>query len=217
MLLSLVLAVAQLVVQAGAPGGVDDRALGQVAVRESPLPQRLRNLILDDPAARAALRRVGFPAGCKALGASQRAVSDRHAAALAPFVVAAIRATVPAARLAEMPVLSFYVGPLQVYKSRVVAAVERSAAPLLATAEREVRADFAQRVRALPSMRDPAVNVVRPRADVAAALGMRKPYDLDDPAQLGLACAELSIDPAARPTITTGAPRPAGRVLPPGG
>jgi len=38
---------------------------------------------------------------------------------------------------------------------------------------------------------------------VAAALGIKGTYDLDDPAQLGLACAEFLISPGARPKIST--------------
>lgn len=45
--------------------------------------------------------------------------------------------------------------------------------------------------------------------DIAEAVGLHGPYDLDNPAHMGMACADLLIPADKRPAITTSlAPSP---------
>lgn len=182
---------------------VPDAALERLAAVESRLPFRLNSLVYNDAGMRSEIKRIGFEKGCRAVRDSQRDVSAGYVPKLVPATVAAIRQVVPAERLNDMRMLSFVVGPLQIYKGRVDAALEATAGPILQSAYDAMRASFMARMKVIPTERHHAANDVAPRADVAAAVGITGAYDLDNPAQLGLACAELLISPGARPKIST--------------
>ena len=195
-----------------------DAILEQIATNESRLPSKLHDLILYDPAMRAEIRRVGFEKGCKAMEMSSAEVSGQRRAALVQPTVKAIRAIVPEAILNDMWPRSFFVGRLSAFRVRIDAELDRSAAPILAAAYDEMRDTFLKRTKTYPDTTASGDNVVMPKADIAKALDLNRPFDLDKPAELGLACAELLISPAARPTITT-APfrRPELVLVPPDG
>jgi hypothetical protein len=174
-----------------------------LATVESRLPLRLSSLVYDDARLRAEMKRIGFQKGCRAVRDSRRDVSEEFVPKLVPATVVAIRRVVPAERLNEMRLLSFVVGPLQIYKSRVDAELDATAGPILQSAYDAMRSSFTARTKGIPTEQHESANVVAPKADVAAALRLKGAYDLDNPAQLSLACAELLISPGARPTIST--------------
>lgn len=182
---------------------VPDSSLERLATVESRLPLRLSYVVYDDARLRAEIKRIGFEKGCRAVQDSRREVSDEFVPRLVPATVAAIRRVVPAERLNDMRVLSFVVGPLQIYEGRVDAELDATAGPELQSAYDAMRNSFLARTKVIPTERHQSANVVAPKADVAAALGIKGTYDLDNPAQLGLACAELLISPGSRPKIST--------------
>lgn len=186
---------------------VTDAALERLATVESRLPLRLGHVIYDDARLRAEIKRIGFEKGCHAVDDSRRAVSEVFVPKLVPATVAAIRQVVPAGTLNEMRVLSFVVGPLRVYAVRIGDALDASAGPILESAYAAMRESFAARAKLIPTAQEPSANLVAPKADVAAALGLGGRYDLDNPVQLAFACAELLISPNLRPKISV-APLP---------
>lgn len=185
---------------------VSDAAVELLATREGTLWRRLTNVVINDPAMRAEIRRVGLANGCHGMDDSRAEVAPAYRATLMPVIVAAIRKLVPAERLARAGYLSFVSAPLVPYEARVRDEVERNAADTLAAAEARMRGVFLDRIRREPAG-DPEASRVLPRADLAAALGLQGPYNLDKPSDLGLACADLLISPDMRPTITTGTTR----------
>jgi hypothetical protein len=164
---------------------------------------RFRAVVYEDPALRAELRRVGFATGCALAKRAAYEVTARHEPALRPPLEQAIAQVVPTQKIEEARALSFLVMPLLPYQARVIAAYKRTAAAPLAEARRDVRRTFLGYARPLPAA-DPAANEIMPRPDIAAALGVRGKWDLDNPLQLEMACAEQTISPTIRPTITTG-------------
>ena len=178
---------------------------------------RLRTVVYDDPALRAELRRVGLAAGCEGAKRADYEVTARHEAQLRPALEQAIRQVIPPEKLEEARALSFLTMPLLPYQARVAAAYERAGAAPLAQARQDMRETFLGYTKSLPPA-GPGANDITPRADIAAALGVRAKWDLDNPAQLGMACAEQTMPPDLRPTITTGSPAVSGLVVvpPPG-
>lgn len=191
---------------------VTDQVLEQLASNESRLPGRLKDVIFEDPAMRKEIRRVGFEKGCRAMAESRREVSQRYNAALIPATVAAIRKFVPEPQLSLMRPRSFVTGPLTIYKARIEGEIDRSAPAILAAAYSAMRDAFLKRTKTYPSQTQPAGNIVMPKPDLAVAVGMTGPYNLDDPAHLSMACIELLISPDKRPKITT-EPRSAPSVI----
>lgn len=181
---------------------VSDTAETLRATREGTLWRRLTNAAINDPAMRAEIRRVRAGEGGYAMNDSRAEVAQAYRAALIPVIVAAIRKFVPAERLADTQYLSFVSAPLIPYGARVRDEVERNAVDTLTAAEARMRRVFLDRIRPEPAG-DPQASRVLPRADLAAAPGLQGPYNLDKPCDLGLACADLLIAPAMRPTITT--------------
>jgi hypothetical protein len=153
---------------------------------------------------RAEIRRVGFAIGCSTVDDVSKAVVARHATALEQGLAEAIRKVIPEGRLMEAKAASFLVAPLAAYQRPVERELERSGAATLASAREDMRKSFLTRSRAIPATANPADNEVMPKADVAAALGVRGPWDLDNPSQMAFACAEQRMSPNLRPTITTG-------------
>jgi hypothetical protein len=202
-LAALALASAQVTVPSAAGMSVDER-IAALARREAAGSGRIESAIFDDAAMRAEVRRVGFASGCSIVGDIGRQVAARHAAALEPGIARAIRNVIPAQRMAEARAISFLVGPLTSYQGRVSAEVERTGGEQLARARNDMRRTFLARSRPLPTAADPNANRVAPRPDVAAALGHRGNWNLDDPAQMRFACMEQRISPQVRPRITTG-------------
>lgn len=194
---------------------VSDQALKELALRESLLPRHLTNVVLDDPAMRAEIRRVGFEKGCRAMAESRNEVGQQYRAALVPATVVAIRKFVPEPRLSQMRPRSFVIGPLQIYKVRIGDEVERTAGSVLSAARDAMRLAFRRRTSANPDTTSPSDNVVMPRADIATAVGFKAAYDLEKPSHLGMACAEMLIPSAIRPRITTEAGQPPFVVVPP--
>ena len=104
----------------GAPAPVTDEALAVFARNESPLGFWLAETITSDPAMHAEMRRVGFATACNVLAESRNSVAMRYRERLVPATVKSVRDTVPADRLEEMKILSFLVGPMQIYKARIL-------------------------------------------------------------------------------------------------
>ncbi|MCI4589334.1 hypothetical protein MOK15_04385 [Sphingobium sp. BYY-5] len=186
---------------------VTDDVLKQLAIAESRVPSRLYRVIYDDPSMRAEIKRVGFEKGCRAVAESKRQVSRQFVPSLVPATVAAIRKIVPEPHLSEMRPRSFIVGPMRIYTKRIDDEIDRTASPLLMATYAAMRAEFLGRMRELPTSRNPEDNIVMPKTDIAAFGSLNGAYDLDNPAQLGMACADFLIRPEQRPTITT-APSP---------
>lgn len=186
---------------------VSDQALERLATTESRLPGRLNLLIYNDPAMRTEIKRVGFEKGCHAIADSRREVSRQFVPALVPATVGAIRKIVPEPRLSAMRPRSFIAGPLRIYERRIDDEIDRTAPEILMAAYDAMRTAFLARTRKYPTTQDRADNVVMPAADIAAAASINGPYDLDNPAHLGMACIELLFP--GRPRITTSsAPAP---------
>lgn len=202
-LAALALASAQVTLPSAAGMTADER-IAALARREAAGSARVEVAIFEDAAMRAEIRRVGFAAGCSIVADAGRQVAARHAAALEPAIAQAIRNVIPAQRLAEVRVISFLVNPLTSYQGRVGAEVERTGGEPLAAARNDMRRTFLARTRPLPTDNNPNANRVAPRPDVAAALGHRGNWNLDNPAQMRFACMEQRISPQVRPRITTG-------------
>lgn len=194
---------------------VPDQALQDLAIRENRLSRRLYPLIYDDPSMRAEIKRVGFEKGCRAIADSKQEVSLRFAPMLVPATVAAIRKIVPEPQLSEMRFRSFFTGPMRIYTKRIDNELDRTASTSLNAAYSAMRAAFLKRTRQFPATGNPADNIVMPKADIVAALGLKGAYDLDNPAHLGMACAELLIPAPLRPTIKTPPAQPPLTVVPP--
>ncbi|ARS26596.1 hypothetical protein [Sphingomonas sp. KC8] len=186
-----------------AQSALPELAFERLATAESRLPGRLSNLIYNDPAMRAEIRRVGFEKGCRAVADSRRDVGMKFVPALVPATVAAIRKIVPEPQFSEMRPRSFVVSPLRIYAKRIDAEIDRTAPEILTVAYDAMRKSFLERLRQYPTTQNPADNIVVPRADIAAFGNLEGPYDLDNPVHLSIACADLFISAKMRPTITT--------------
>lgn len=188
----------------GAPVSVTDEALAAFARQESPLGVWLAEAITHDPALRVEIKRVGFAAACNILVESRNSVSMRYQKRLVPVIVKSVRDKIPADRLEEMKILSFLVGPMQIYKARVLDQVRFDGAKVISDAEAEMRSTFLSRTAVIDSVEGDEANIVTPKPDLAKALQIVGAYDLDNPDHIMLACAEQYIAPDERPTITTG-------------
>jgi hypothetical protein len=182
---------------------ISDQALEQLAARESRLPGRLNRLIYDAPSMRAEIKRVGFEKGCHAIADSRREVSLQFVPALVPPTVAAIRKIVPEPRLSETRPRSFVFGPMRIYANRIDEEIDRTASDVLTTAYDAMRTAFLTRTHGMATTRNPADNIIMPRPDIAAFGSLNGPYNLDNPAHLSMACADLLTPADRRPTITT--------------
>ena len=76
---------------------------------------------------------------------------------------------------------------------------------MFARARSELRSGILIQTRPLPTETNPAANVVMPRPASAAALDIKGAWNLDNPAQMAMACAEQLVSPHMSPQITTGA------------
>ena len=188
----------------GAPAPVTDEALAAFARNESPLSFWLAETITYDSALRAEMKRVGFAAACNVLAESRNLVTMRYRERLVPAIVKSVRATVPADRLEEMNILSFLVGPMQIYRARILDQVRVDGAADISDAEAEMRSTFLSRTAVMDSVEGNEANIAMPKHDIAKALQIVGGYDLDNPNHIMLACAEQHIGADQRPTITTG-------------
>jgi hypothetical protein len=198
-LLALAAALATSVASAQA-AGPDDATLARAS--SFLLTNRLTRTVTDDSELRAAMRRVGFVSACDALAATRREVGRRHIERFGRTAVAMIRRMIPAERLAGARFISFVQMPLATYRGRIENALERDG--VFTAAQADMRATYLARLTAMPATDDPDANVIIPRADIARALSVSGPWNLDDPAQVGMACAEQLIPPDRRPTISGG-------------
>ena len=103
---------------------------------------------------------------------------------------------------------------MHVYTRRIDNELDRTASASLNAAYSAMRAAFLKRTSEFPAIGNPAGNIVMPKADIAAVFGLKGPYDLDNPAHLGMACAEALIPAPLRPTITT-SPAPSPLIVSP--
>ncbi len=188
----------------GASAPVTDEELAIFARNESPLSFWLAETITQAPALRAEMKRVGFAAACNVLAESRNLVSARYRERLVPAIIKSVRATVPADRLEELNILSFLVGPMQIYRARILDQVRVDGAADISDAEAEMRATFLSRTAVMDSVKGEEANVVMPKPEIAKALQIVGGYDLDNPNHIMLACAEQQIAADERPTITTG-------------
>jgi len=182
---------------------VPDSSLARLALVESRLLPRLNALIYSNARLRSEIKRIGYAKGCRTIYNSRREVIDEYGPKLVPFTVTAIRHVVPAGRLNDMRVLSFLAMPLTIYRDRIDAELDMTAGSILQSADVAMQALFNARTKGIATERNHSANVIAPKADVAAAVGIKGAYDLDDPSQLSLACAEFLISPNARPEIST--------------
>ncbi len=187
----------------GAPVPVTDEALAAFARNESPLSFWLTETITRDPALRTEMRRVGFATGCKVLAESQNSVTLRFRDRLVAATVKSVRDMVPADRLEEMKILSFVVGPMQIYKARVLDQVRADEAAVISDAEAEMRSIFLSRTAVVDSIVGDEANIIMPKPDIATALQIAGEYDLDNPNHIMLACAEQHISADQLPAIKT--------------
>ena len=187
-----------------APAPVTDEALAAFVRQENPLGVWLSETITHDPKMRAEMKRVRFASACTALAESRTLIAARHRERLVPITVNSVKHHVPADRLNEMKILSLWVGPMQIYKARILDQVRRDGAEIVAEAESEMRSAFLTQTAKMNSVEGESANIVLPKADIAKALGIADGYNLDNPAHIMLACAEQRIAPDQRPTITTG-------------
>jgi hypothetical protein len=188
----------------GAPAPVTDEALAAFARNESPLSFWLAETITHDPAFRVEMKRVGFAAACNVLAESRNLVTARYRERLVPAIVKSVRATVPADRLEELNILSFLVGPMQIYRTRILDQVRVDGAADISDAEAEMRSTFLSRTAVMAAVAGDEAIIVMPKPDIAKALQLVGGYDLDNPYHIMLACAEQQIAAEQRPTITTG-------------
>lgn len=95
--------------------------------------------IFEDPGVRAEMKRVGVDAGCPVVTEAARAAAVRFTQPLAPFAESAVRETIPAQRLDELTPVSFLIGSVGIYRSRIDRKFEELAAEPLASARAEAR------------------------------------------------------------------------------
>jgi hypothetical protein len=200
---SFALSIALQLTVTAAPSPMTDDALAMLAARENPVTSWATGAIINDAEMRAEIRRVGFVNGCNAMADSRAEISRRYNDEIIPITVAAIRAVVPEDRMNEVTILSFMFGPLQIYKGRIWDRLDQNAAALRNEITGDMRALFLANTSPLPTNKDPNANLILPKPDIAKALGIVGPYDLDKPASIGLACAEQRISPEQRPMIST--------------
>jgi hypothetical protein len=134
---------------------VSDASLERLATLESRLPQRLSHLVYDDVKLRAEIKRIGFEKGYRAVHDSRLEVSNAFVPKLVPATVGSFRRVVPAERLNAMRVLSFFVGPLQIYELRIDADLDATAAPMLQSAYDAMRRSFVARTKIISTAREP--------------------------------------------------------------
>ena len=203
---AIALLAAQVVTVPDATAWTIDQRIAHLAQDEARLAIRLERPLYEDAAIRAEFRRVGFASGCSAFAQARREVVSRHLPALKPHFEAAIRKLIPAEQIEKARFLSFLASPLMAYQRRVSQAAERTAQAELAGATEDLRRAFLSRTGPLSTSRDPAANVIMPRGDIARALGVDGPWNLDNPNHVALACAEQTIPPSQRPLISGGGP-----------
>jgi hypothetical protein len=184
-----------------------DQRIAYLAVSEARMARRLEDAVYEDPTMRAEIKRVGLTRGCDALASASKESIALFAGVLAPHFESAIRLNIPAQRINDARFLSFSAMPFASYRHRVVEQAERSGSADIARARADLRERFLQRTRPIETTRNDADNVVMPRPDTGAALGIAGPWNLDKPSQLAMACIEHTIRPEARPEIIVGEAR----------
>jgi len=95
--------------------------------------------LFEDATVRAEMKRVGVDAGCPVVAEVARAAAVRFTEPLTPFAEIAVRETIPAQRLAELSPVSFLIGSVGIYRSRVERKFEEMAAEPLVEARTEAR------------------------------------------------------------------------------
>jgi hypothetical protein len=173
--------------------------LREIATRAASSGFFLADVIYDDPKMRAEIRRVGFANGCAIIYNSFNEAYIRHADALLPLFVEATRKAVPLFRLRVHPMSNALM-----YGRRIKNDVENSGLPAIAAAQDDMRRTFVSYSAKLPTVRNQSVNLVKPKSDLAKALGVTGNWDLDKSTHLQMACVEQAISPRNRPTISTG-------------
>src|SRR3546814_17588594 len=91
--------------------------------------------------------------------------------------------------------LSFNASPLMSASFRLQREAERSMASEFATIRVELPKRFFELSGQFPTNNDPAANRIKPKPDVAGALGITGDYDIDNAGHIGLACDEGMNDP----------------------
>jgi hypothetical protein len=203
--IALALALAPTVVVPDARSWSVEQRIAYLAESQARFSHPLELSIYGDAEMRAEIRRVGFARGCEILHRAGRETALRYAPLLKPYYEAAIRHRIPAQIIGEARIVSFLATPFTIYQRRVAEDAEQSGAALFAQARSELRSTILTQTGPLPTEADPAANVVMPRPDMAAALDLKGAWDLDNPAQMAMACSEQVIPPHMRPQITTGA------------
>ena len=181
-----------------------EQRVDYLAEGQARFAQPVSHALYEDPKVRAEIRRIGFLNGCKLVEQARKGVLDAHFDQLKTGYAAAIRKTVDENMLKTARFLSFNASPLMSAGFRLRREAERSMASEFATIRVELPKRFFELSGQLPTNNDPAANRIKPRADIAGALGITGDYDLDSAGYLGLACAEAMIDPKIRPQISGG-------------
>ncbi len=181
-----------------------EQKIDYLAAGQARFAEPVSSALYDNPEVRAEIRRVGFLKGCQLVSQARKDVLAVHFSTLKAGYTAAIRKTVDENMLKAARFLSFNASPLTRASFRLRRESERSLAPEFAAIRIELSKRFFEISSPLPTETDPAANRIKPKADIAGAMGIAGDYDLDNPGYLGLACAEALIDPKYRPHISGG-------------
>jgi hypothetical protein len=129
------LILALLLTAAQAARAPDDDRVYRIGGETHVLGVRLQSDYFSNPSNRVRLVGQDFEAACVAHFLAQRRIEQAYAEALRPIVIAAVRAVVPADRLATAETRSLLIGPgLTAWKGRYYDEIERRAGDLLVRA-----------------------------------------------------------------------------------
>lgn len=114
------------------------------------LENAINRVLFEDMAVQSALRRAGLERGCLILDGARRRAIGAHRAEFRRHLVRAVRANVPAERLATST--NMIVGGLAAYRTRITDEVQRTAGTLYARAASQARAGATTALRAAPAV-----------------------------------------------------------------
>lgn len=114
------------------------------------LENAINRVLFEDLPVQAALRRAGLERGCLLLHGARRRTVEAHRAEFRRHLVTAVRALVPAERLATST--NMIVGGLAGYRTRVTDEVQRTAEPLYARAASQALTGAATALATAPAV-----------------------------------------------------------------
>jgi hypothetical protein len=129
---------------------VTDEHVAAQGANDFLLEQAINRLLFEDRTVQDELMRAGLERGCLLIHSARRQALDANGSAFRPHLIAAMRAIVPAERLAAGT--NLVIGGLAAYRTRVTDEVERSAAGVFAAATEQAREGALARLRAAPGV-----------------------------------------------------------------